>query len=92
MQNNMLSLFDYLGYAAGNKLGEQVAAYAKVRRAKCTTRHVSNPKYTGHVMLYTKEFLDECFQVKQVFTDNTDYTEINTQLVEDSFEKSNKIF
>jgi hypothetical protein len=92
MQNNMLSLFDYLGYAAGDKLGEQVAAYAKIRKAKCATRHISNPKYTGPVMLYTKEFLDEYFQVQGLFTDNTDYTEINTQLMEDSFETSEKIF
>ena len=30
----MLSLYDYLGRAAGNKLGEQVAAYAKFKKTR----------------------------------------------------------
>jgi len=80
----MMSLFDYLGYAAGNKLGTQVAEYAKIRKAKCSTRYVSNPSYTGTVMLYEKEFLDEYFGVKKLFEE--DFTEINTQLMNDSFE------
>jgi len=95
MSEKLLSLFDYLGYPAGNQLGEQVAAYAKIRKTKCSTRHVSNPSYTGSVMLYTKAFLDEYFEAKKVFED--DYTEINTQLTEDSFktqeqENQNRIF
>ena len=90
----MLSLFDYLGYPAGKELGEQVAAYAKIRKAKCSTRHVSTLTYTGPVMLYTKEFLNEYFETKKVF--EGDYTEINTQLMEDGFktqeqENSNKV-
>ena len=87
-ENRMLSLFDYLGYPAGKELGAQVAAYAKIRKAKCDTRYVSNPKYTGDVMMYEREFLDEYFQVKQVFDE--DYTEINTQLIEDGFKNNNE--
>ena len=95
MSEKLLSLFDYLGYPAGKELGEQVAAYAKIRKAKCSTRYVSNSKYTGPVMLYTKEFLNEYFEAKKVFEE--DYTEINTQLVEDGFktqeqENQNRIF
>lgn len=91
----MMSLFDYLGYAAGNELGKQVAEYAKIRKAKCSTRYVSNPSYTGTVMLYEKEFLDEYFGVKKLFEE--DFTEINTQLIEDGFEaqeqkNQNRIF
>jgi len=89
-ENKMLSLFDYLGYPAGKELGAQVAAYAKIRKAKCDTRYVSNPKYTGDVMMYEREFLDEYFQVKQVFDE--DYTEINTQLIEDGFKNNENIF
>ena len=85
----MLSLYDYLGRAAGSKLGEQVAAYAKLRKAKPATRQISNPTYQGKVMLYTKAFLNECFNAKKVFEPkHEDYTEINTQLVEDSFKQS----
>ena len=89
-ENKMLSLFDYLGYPAGKELGAQVAAYAKIRKAKCDTRYVSNPKYTGDVMMYEREFLDEYFQAKQVFEE--DYTEINTQLIEDGFKNNENIF
>ena len=89
-ENKMLSLFDYLGYAAGKELGEQVARYAKIRKAKCDTRYVSNPKYTGDVMMYEREFLDEYFQAKQIFEE--DYTEINTQLIEDGFKNNENIF
>ena len=87
-ENKMLSLYDYLGYPAGKELGAQVAAYAKIRKAKCDTRYVSNPKYTGDVMMYEREFLDEYFQAKQVFEE--DYTEINTQLMQDSFKNNNE--
>lgn len=86
----MLSLFDYLGYPAGNELGKQVADYAAIRKTKYDTRSVSTKTYTGPVMLYTQEFLDEFFAVKNVFEE--DYTEINTQLTEDSFNETEKIF
>jgi len=90
-ENKMLSLFDYLGYPAGNELGLQVAAYAKLRKVKTSVRYVSNPKYTGNVMMYEKQFLDEYFQAKQIFEE--DYTEINTQLMEDGFNDNlDKIF
>jgi hypothetical protein len=84
-QTEMLSLYDYLGHAAGKKLGEQVAAYAKIRKAKCRTRSVSNPAYQGKVMLYTKEFLDECFNTKKVFEPKQeDLVEINSLLLQDA--------
>jgi len=84
-QVEMLSLYDYLGHAAGKKLGEQVAAYAKLRKARYGTKQVSNPAYQGEVMVYTKAFLDECFNAKKVFTPvQEDLTEINTLLLQDS--------
>ena len=49
MSEKLLSLFDYLGYPAGKELGEQVAAYAKIRKTKCSTRHVKTITYTGPV-------------------------------------------
>lgn len=85
MQTNMLSLYDYLGHAAGKELGKQVASYAAIRKAKGNTRHISNPSYTGIVMLYEKSFLDEFFKTKKIFADNIDYTELNTLLAEEAF-------
>jgi hypothetical protein len=81
----MLSLYEYLKRPAGSQLGEQVAAYAKLRKAKFGTKSVSNPAYQGEVMVYTKEFLDECFNAKKVFEPkHEDLTEINTQLANDN--------
>ena len=62
----MMSLYDYLGRAAGTKLGKQVAEYATLKKTKTETRDVSNPKYTGKVMLYEKSFLDEFFKAQSV--------------------------
>ena len=62
---NMLSLYDYLGYAAGGNLGKEVAEAAIKAKIKIETREVSNPKYSGKVMLYPDNFLKEYFQSKQ---------------------------
>ena len=66
-QTQYISLYDYLGYAAGSELGKRVAGYAKLKNITPQKRHVSNPKYTGDVLLYPKEFLDEYFQAEQIF-------------------------
>jgi hypothetical protein len=82
---DMFSLYDYLGKPAGKELGKQVSDYAKLRKAKFATKSVSNPAYQGHVMMYTKAFLDECFNAKKVFEPkHEDLTEINTQLANDN--------
>ena len=91
--SDFISLYDYLGYAAGSKLGKQVADYAASKQVPHRIRHVSNPKQTGEIMLYPSEFLDEYF----TGNDEPDLTEINTQLIEDAFEiteqeNENKIF
>ena len=57
----MMSLFDYLGRPAGSKLGERVAAAAAQNKVKYEPRHVSTKTYTGDVMLYPKNFLDNFF-------------------------------
>ena len=57
----MISLYDYLGRAAGPDLGKQVATAAAKTGVKHEIREVSNSKYTGPIMLYPKSFLDEYF-------------------------------
>ena len=61
--NTMMSLYDYLGRAAGPDLGQQVAqSAAKSKpRPKIETRYVNQGGYKGDVMLYPKWFLDEYF-------------------------------
>ena len=58
---NMMSLYDYLGHAAGPELGKQVASAAARAGVKGSMREVSNPLYKGPVMLYPKSFLDNFF-------------------------------
>ena len=57
----MMSLYDYLGHAAGPELGRQVAYAAAKAGIKSEMKEVSNPKYKGNVMLYPKGFLDLYF-------------------------------
>jgi len=66
----MLSLYDYLGHAAGPELGKQVAEYAKIKQTPHSERYVENSRYKGMVMLYKKEFLDEFFKVQSVIGTN----------------------
>jgi hypothetical protein len=57
-----ISLYDYLGHAAGPDLGQQVATAARQAGVKGEIREVSNPKYRGPVMLWPKAFLDLYFK------------------------------
>ena len=57
-----LSLYDYLGKAAGEELGKKVADAASKIGLKLETREISNPKYTGKVLLYPKDFLEFYFR------------------------------
>ena len=58
----MISLYDYLGRAAGPDLGKQVATAAAKAGVKSEIREVSNIKYTGPIMLYPRSFLDLYFK------------------------------
>jgi hypothetical protein len=66
----MVSLYDYLGHAAGPELGKQVAEYAKIRKTVVGNRQVKNPKYKGTILTYLPEFLDEFFKAKAVIGTN----------------------
>ena len=57
----MLSLYDYLGHAAGAELGRQVAYQAAKEKVSHGTRYVKNPAYEGEVYLYPKSFLEKYF-------------------------------
>ena len=61
MNNNYMSLFDFLGKPAGGELGLEVCKEAMRQDIKMEQREVSNKKYTGKVMLYPEAFLKEYF-------------------------------
>ena len=58
---NMMSLYDYLGRAAGPELGQRVATAAAAQKVKFQTKLVDHKGYTGDVMMYPKSFLDLFF-------------------------------
>ena len=58
---NMISLYDYLGHAAGPDLGKQVAIAASKAGVKSGIREVSHVGYKGPIMLYPRDFLDKFF-------------------------------
>ena len=57
----MLSLYDYLGKKAGSELGKAVAQAAKQRNVRPSSKTITNPKYSGTILMYPKSFLDEYF-------------------------------
>ena len=59
---NNVSLYDYLGHAAGSELGQKVATAARQAGVKGEMREVSNPVYKGPVMLWPRAFLDLYFK------------------------------
>ena len=56
-----LSLYEYLGKAAGSELGKQVWEAASKQGIKAQSREVSNHKFEGTILLYPKDFLEMYF-------------------------------
>ena len=63
MENNeYLSLYDYLGKAAGSELGKTVKAMAVSEGVATKSKQVSNLKYKGEILMYPREFLNKYFE------------------------------
>ena len=60
-----MSLYDYLGRAAGRELGNQVFKAASVSRIPVQIKEVSNPIYKGKVMMYPENWLIGYFSTGQ---------------------------
>ena len=58
---NMISLYDYLGHAAGPDLGKKVASAAAKAGVKHEMREVNHKGWNGPIMLYPRDFLDNFF-------------------------------
>lgn len=59
------SLYDYLGYAAGKQLGDEVYKASIIAKEPVNIREIANRRYKGKVMLYREEFLKEYFNGKR---------------------------
>ena len=58
---SMMSLYDYLGHAAGPDLGKKVAYAAAKAGVKSEIREVNHKGWNGPIMLYPSNFLDNFF-------------------------------
>jgi hypothetical protein len=63
----MMSLYDYQGHADKDGIGKKVNDYAKLKKQPFKQRYVENSVYKGNVFLYTREFLDEYFEIAKIF-------------------------
>ena len=63
-ESEMMSLYEYLGHAAGGTLGKEVYEQALRLRVPKSSHNISTPKYSGSVMKYPKVFLDFYFNKK----------------------------
>ena len=66
-ETKFVSLFEYLGHAAGGDLGKAVYAKAKETKQLVKQRDVSVKSFTGKVLLYAESFLDEYFKPEIVY-------------------------
>lgn len=61
INQNYYSLYEYLGKAAGSSLGKEVYEAAVTKGVQVTTHNVSTRTYSGKILRYPKQFLDEYF-------------------------------
>jgi 6-pyruvoyltetrahydropterin/6-carboxytetrahydropterin synthase len=64
----MLSLFDYIGHAAGPALGKAVAKAAAQANVPILMKEVDTKNYKGKIMMYPRTFLDSHFKVTATAT------------------------
>jgi|TARA_R110000764_G_scaffold6677_1_gene24861 hypothetical protein len=55
-----LSLYDYLGCAAGGVLGQKIAFEATKNNINIKVKTIKNPGYEGKIQMYPEDFLIEC--------------------------------
>ena len=60
-----LSLYDYLGKAAGPELGKEVEAAARASKTPIQYKEISNTVYTGKINMYPENWLIGYFITRQ---------------------------
>tara|TARA_R110000744_G_scaffold152816_2_gene267055 strand:+ start:1717 stop:1962 length:246 start_codon:yes stop_codon:yes gene_type:complete len=68
-KNKYVSLYEYLGHAAGGELGQKVAYAATKQEIKPDKRYIEQGGYKGDVYLYPTEFLDTYFSIPMIGSD-----------------------
>ena len=61
-ETGLISLYDYLGYAAGAQLGKRSSnRCCRTRKKKLGKKAIATRTYTGEILMYRREFLDQYF-------------------------------
>jgi hypothetical protein len=81
-QSEFISLYDYLGRAAGSKLGKQVYNYAKKLKITTKSKHVNHDGYNGMIICYPVDFLKSYFYDREKFKAHEQYIRENKQYFE----------
>tara|TARA_R100000734_G_C3297623_1_gene88633 strand:+ start:587 stop:844 length:258 start_codon:yes stop_codon:yes gene_type:complete len=79
--NTYMSLYDYLGKAAGPDLGKKVFEAVKQSSefVKVESKEVNTPYYQGKVLMYPKWYLDAYFdngQEDEIYVEQNDDDEL----------------
>lgn len=64
-QETLISLYDYLGRAAGSEEGARVYIVSQKLKEPVGNIYVENTRYRGKIMLYRREFLEMYFAIKE---------------------------
>lgn len=64
-QETLISLYDYLGRAAGSEEGARVYIVSQKLKEPVGRAYVENTRYKGKVMLYRRKFLEMYFAIKE---------------------------
>jgi hypothetical protein len=69
-QTELLSLYDFLGKAAGSELGKQVYAWVKARGYGPMVKHrsVRTRSYVGNILVYPRQILTQYFTGSNTIT------------------------
>ena len=86
--DKMMSLFEYLGKAAGTDLGKKVYLAARAKNVNYSQQKVSTKTYTGDVMTYPESFLGEYFKSEADKHKAKDLEKIELPPIEDSDDKT----
>lgn len=65
-ENTMISLFDYLGKAAGGELGAECEKFHRIMNLPSSNKYIEQGSYKGNVKTYLRENLNKFFLISDV--------------------------
>lgn len=66
-ETKFVSLYDYLGHAAGKELGSQCEKFHRYMNLPSSYKNVKNNNYTGKIKTYKHSNIEKFFKVREIF-------------------------